>query len=292
VVGVPRIDTVRRRSTRGTRDPVRSPSPFTLSLFPADEQKDGPPCGHTELGVRDVQEATARKVDTGANGGRAPLELIAGGAAPRQGRDWWEFLTKVTLASVLICFAYIHFMQWRETGRAFGLVLVALEVIQATLFITRRRARGTSRSLVAWVAAPLGSYGMMATSLGYVLFGPPPGPLAGLGALSTGIQVFGLVCAGYSLLMLGRSFGVVAANRGIQTRGAYRLVRHPAYASYLIVNIGYLLENPTVFNVGVVVMATGFQLVRIAKEEEFLSQDPAYRAYRARVRYRLVPFLY
>lgn len=239
-----------------------------------------------------MNETAARRDDASAEGGRARLTVLPANEDGRTQRDWSDLLTKVALSSILICFAYVHLLQWRETGRPLGLGLVLLEVIQATLFIVRRRPHGTSRSLMAWVVAPLGSYGMMATSLGYVLFGSPPGPLAGLGSVFSGIQLLGVICASYSLLMLGRSFGVVAANRGVRTRGAYRVVRHPAYASYLIVNIGYLLENPTLFNLAVVIISTGFQLLRITKEEEFLGQDPAYGAYRERVRYRLVPFLY
>jgi hypothetical protein len=34
-------------------------------------------------------------------------------------------------------------------------------------------------------------------------------------------------------LRLGRSFGIVATNRGIQTGGLYRIVRHPIYAAYV-----------------------------------------------------------
>lgn len=239
-----------------------------------------------------MREATARQDDESGEGGRPRLIAVQAGEGRTRRSDWSDLLTKALLSSILICFAYIHFLQWQDTGRPLGLGLVLLEAIQATLFIVRRRPQGTSRSLMAWVVAPLGSYGMMATSLGYVLFGAPPEPLAGLGAVYSGIQLLGVICASYSLLILGRSFGVVAANRGVRTRGAYRVVRHPAYASYLIVNIGYLLENPTPFNLAVAALSTCFQIVRIIKEEEFLCQDPAYRTYQERVRYRLVPFLY
>jgi protein-S-isoprenylcysteine O-methyltransferase Ste14 len=41
-----------------------------------------------------------------------------------------------------------------------------------------------------------------------------------------------------------------------------------------------------------VAITTAFQVLRIRSEEAFLSADPEYLAYRARVQYRLVPFLY
>ena len=58
------------------------------------------------------------------------------------------------------------------------------------------------------------------------------------------VQLSGLLVAFLSLATLGRSFGIVAANRGVKTRGPYRFVRHPTYMGYLICYLGYVAENP------------------------------------------------
>jgi protein-S-isoprenylcysteine O-methyltransferase Ste14 len=91
---------------------------------------------------------------------------------------------------------------------------------------------------------------------------------------------------------LGRSFGIVAANRGVKTAGLYSFVRHPAYTGYLVSYLGYVGENPSLRNAVLLVAGTAAQVVRISEEERMLSFDQAYRAYLARVRRRLIPFVY
>ena len=199
--------------------------------------------------------------------------------------DWPSILTSAVLAAAYMIFAWAHFSQWNSVGRPVGLGLVVQELVVVVLFVTRRRSRATSRSVVAWLATGLGTCAMLATR-------PGGEPLAGLGALYFALQFVGVAVAIFSLWSLGRSFGLVPANRGIQTGGTYRFVRHPIYAGYLIGQIGYILENPTLWNVGVFVVAWAFQLVRISQEEEFLRSDPAYVEYCTRVRNRLIPFVY
>jgi protein-S-isoprenylcysteine O-methyltransferase Ste14 len=93
------------------------------------------------------------------------------------------------------------------------------------------------------------------------------------------------------LLSLGRSFGIVPANRGVRTGGPYRFVRHPAYSGYVLTGAGYLLENPSIRNACLFAVVTLAQAVRIVEEERTLAGDPAYRAYARRVRSRVVPYV-
>ena len=84
----------------------------------------------------------------------------------------------------------------------------------------------------------------------------------------------------------------MAANRGVKQGGPYRIVRHPAYAVYLLAYIGYVLENPAAFNVLLLCISTAFQLLRIHEEEAVLAADAGYRRYQQAVPYRLVPRLF
>lgn len=88
---------------------------------------------------------------------------------------------------------------------------------------------------------------------------------------------------------LGRSFGIVAANRGVKASGPYRIVRHPIYAGYTLTHIGFLLFYPCWQNLIVYTVALSIQIVRILKEERVLSQDQAYRDLMGTTPYRLVP---
>ena len=112
---------------------------------------------------------------------------------------------------------------------------------------------------------------------------PLPWPIVG-GAL----QMIGQALALSATLALGRSFGIVAANRGIQTGGLYRIVRHPLYAAYLLAFGGYVLAHPSHLNSGVLLVWVGIQMARIHAEERLLGADPCYCAYAARVRFRLL----
>jgi protein-S-isoprenylcysteine O-methyltransferase Ste14 len=119
-------------------------------------------------------------------------------------------------------------------------------------------------------------------------------PVAGahVAPICQALMMFGLALSIGSKLALNRRFGIVAANRGVQTRGPYGFVRHPMYAGYVITQIGFLISNPTLWNFSILACGFAFQLLRIFEEEKLLRQDEAYEAFTQRVRYRLVPGLF
>jgi protein-S-isoprenylcysteine O-methyltransferase Ste14 len=194
-----------------------------------------------------------------------------------------RLLTQGLLVALFVVFAYANFHHWQSTGRPSGLGTTLLEGLAAFLFLVRRPPRAVSLRSLAWVAAPIGSFAML-------LARPHGGGLAPVAA--EGLQLAGLLLALASLGMLGRSFGLVAANRGVKTAGPYGLVRHPAYAGYLVTYAAYVAENPSLRNVALLCLSTVLQLVRIREEERLLTRDSVYERYRARVRYRLIPLLY
>jgi protein-S-isoprenylcysteine O-methyltransferase Ste14 len=97
----------------------------------------------------------------------------------------------------------------------------------------------------------------------------------------------GTCCA--SFLALRRSFGFAAADRGLVQRGPYALVRHPIYASYVLLQFGYLLQSISPRNLAVVAVATAFNVGRVRAEERILANNPQHAAYRTRVRWCLIP---
>lgn len=103
--------------------------------------------------------------------------------------------------------------------------------------------------------------------------------------LALGFQV-------YAKIALGRSFGLVAANRGLKLHGPYLWVRHPIYAGYLLMHVTYLLGQPTIRNLLVYLCFYALQLPRIAAEERLLKQNPEYLEYCKIVKYRLIPGVY
>jgi protein-S-isoprenylcysteine O-methyltransferase Ste14 len=88
---------------------------------------------------------------------------------------------------------------------------------------------------------------------------------------------------------LGRSFGLVPANRGVVAAGPYRLVRHPIYLGYLVTHLAFVVANPLWWNVWMLGVADTALVVRLLYEERTLARDARYVNYRERVRWRLVP---
>ena len=204
--------------------------------------------------------------------------------SPRAKR-WLRFArywgVNLAIAAVYFWFARAHFLSWLNSGDLRGLGVVLIESVVAVLILVRRTPIETSGRVVAWVAT-------LAAILGPMLVRPSSGGWP----VGTYLQIAGAAFALFSLFVIGRSFGLVAANRGIVTAGPYGLVRHPIYLGYVVANAGYLLENPTARNVAILLVATVAQLVRISCEEEVLTHDAAYVEYRGHVRYRLIPYVY
>jgi hypothetical protein len=103
------------------------------------------------------------------------------------------------------------------------------------------------------------------------------------------VQIAALLLHLTALGSLGRSFGVVPANRGVKTGGAYRWVRHPMYAADILGQAGFLISHRTLLNATAVVVAVVTQSARIHFEEQHLARDPEYADYMTRHRWRLVP---
>lgn len=106
------------------------------------------------------------------------------------------------------------------------------------------------------------------------------------------LQFLGLWIVIWGKMSLGRSFALLPANRGVVTSGAYRYVRHPIYAGYLMGHILFLLSSFSIYNFTVYAIITLFQVHRILREEAVLALTPEYRDYLETVRYRLIPGIF
>ena len=86
--------------------------------------------------------------------------------------------------------------------------------------------------------------------------------------------------------------GLVPANRGVKSGGPYYFVRHPMYAGYTLIHIGFLLGFPSLQNFLLYLTTFLIELARLMREELVLNNDPVYRDYAVRVRYRLLPGIF
>jgi protein-S-isoprenylcysteine O-methyltransferase Ste14 len=199
----------------------------------------------------------------------------------------WARLTRADLALIAV---YAWFVAVNVGAAWRGDLSVLILILQECCVIGLAFMRRPAMMAVQWesLAALLGYSGTLAP-----LFVRPaalaPPPLLWVGVAVQGI---GNVLALAGICDLGRSFGIIAADRGIKTHGLYRYVRHPIYAAYLLAFGGFVLTHPSVFNSLVLLVWIVIQIARIQSEERMLGEDPTYCAYRRAVRYRLIPGLW
>ena len=104
--------------------------------------------------------------------------------------------------------------------------------------------------------------------------------------LPTAIQAIGLIGWAGSLIALGRSFGVVPADRGLVRHGPYRFLRHPIYTFEAVFFTGYLVAVPTLRSAIIIAVWAALQVVRIVREERIIA---GYDEYKRSVRWRVLP---
>ena len=225
-----------------------------------------------------------------ANGESAiDLQLLAGdrrsGAAQPGQRDLPDVLARLAIIALFSLMAVRIGADFLATGRLTGLLLLASETLVVVLTIFRRAPSVVDRSLRARLLTTIS------------MMGPPlvrPAAVAALlsEAFTVGLSAIGLLVVIGGKMSLGRSFGLMPANRGIVSTGLYRIVRHPIYLGYLITHIGFLVANPTIWNAMTLVAADIALMIRATCEEQTLAKDPDYRAYLERVRWRVAPGLF
>jgi protein-S-isoprenylcysteine O-methyltransferase Ste14 len=110
--------------------------------------------------------------------------------------------------------------------------------------------------------------------------------------LITAASVLSLIAISLARISLGKSFGVVPAERKLANRGAYRLVRHPIYTASALTMIPVLLSSFRLQTVLLIVTGITLMVVRAFVEERFLKQSPEYVAYMAQTRYRFIPYVF
>ncbi len=168
--------------------------------------------------------------------------------------------------------------------RPYNMLVLVSEGLVAFFVIIRRPAFSISVRPRDWVIALAGTALAMFVNAG----GRPLLP----DIIGTALMFAGLLLAIWAKLSLRRSFGIAAANRGVIVAGPYRFIRHPIYSGYIVVYVGFLLNNPLPWNLGVYAMTTLLLVIRVLAEERVLKNDPAYDVYSGQVRFRLVPALF
>src|SRR6476659_1604139 len=140
--------------------------------------------------------------------------------------DWGE-RAFVLLLSVPFLVAFAAALPTHPT-----LVLITASEMLAVVFILTRKSGKL-------VAAPLPVLAAFAGTA-FPLLVRPGGMQIAPTVIGSTLMGCGMALAVASKLYLNRSFGLIAANRGVKVKGPYQFVRHPMYLGYMINQIGFL----------------------------------------------------
>lgn len=196
-----------------------------------------------------------------------------------------DIFERVALAGLFSYFAWTMGHDWLETGSISSFLLIVSESAVLFFVLIRRFTNEVSARPSDWLVALLGTATPLVVQ--------PTGTSAIVPAAACALlMLLGILVQVAAKLTLRRSFGAVAANRGVKVSGPYRFVRHPMYAGYFLTQIGFLLAHPTLWNAVVYSAAFAFQIWRILAEERVLNHDASYRQFAILVPYRLVPRVY
>ena len=220
------------------------------------------------------------RLDVGLEPAERPMPAAAGASS-----DVADNIARVMIIGLFTLMAVRMGLNYIETGRFTGLLLLLSEALVVVLTLFRRPAVVIDRTLRARLLTIT------------AMIGPPlvrPTALTPIvpDAVTVAISTVGLLVIIAGKMSLGRSFGLIPANRGIVSSGLYRVVRHPIYLGYLITHIAFLASNPVAWNISLLVTTDLALLLRAICEEKTLAQDPEYRDYQSRVRWRVLPGIF
>ncbi len=204
-------------------------------------------------------------------------------AMPSARRRAWEYLGNTLLFLSALLFNYIMLLDFIHKHRPSSLYVALFEGTVVYFSISRPMPKEINLSGYDWAIALLGSYLIMLLR---------PATMVHDTIALLFVQLSGMVISLTGLLSLNKSFGLVAANRGVKTHGMYRVVRHPIYAGYFLSFGAFLAQNPTVLNALIYVTFVSLEVLRISAEERVLGRDPSYGDYVRKTRWRVLPYVY
>jgi protein-S-isoprenylcysteine O-methyltransferase Ste14 len=193
-----------------------------------------------------------------------------------------DLFARATVGTLFTLLSVSILADFMRTGRLTGLLLLTSESLVVVLTIMRRRATFVNRSFAAGLVT-------IVSVIGPPILRPSDASALAPDVVTTLLSAVGLAIAVVGKASLGRSFGLVPANRGVVMRGPYTLVRHPIYAGYLLTHLAFLAQYPSVWNVSILAIADVALVARALMEERVLSADAAYQGYCQRVSWHLVP---
>jgi protein-S-isoprenylcysteine O-methyltransferase Ste14 len=187
-------------------------------------------------------------------------------------------LTSIVLALDAINIA-IEYQQFQD------FIYFSIHLLSAILFLIRYKELKRSPYLLGYIVALASTLYVYLYDFSYTSYPS----LTGVGEL---ITLLGSILSLIAISSLGKYFGILPIMRGIQTDYIYRFVRHPIYASYILMDIGIVFSYFSTFNMSLFVLAILLFVIRIYYEENLLRNHHVYMEYSNKVKVRLFPYIY
>lgn len=195
-----------------------------------------------------------------------------------------HWLVNIAVAAFFSYYVYDSIIRL-ATGTCVTLLIALLfrNTSITLVFLLRRPSKLTSRNVGDWIAAIGGTFiTYLYTSQAKPIY-PFIVPIAYLVMIATAF------ISSIGIINLGRSFGLVPANRGIKTDLLYGIVRHPLYLLYTIYDLAVISLAFSLHNCYICILHTLFSYLRAKREENILMQDIAYKEYASKIRYMFLP---
>jgi len=159
-------------------------------------------------------------------------------------------------------------------------------ILLVAAMLVRRPPSRVTLNPVYWLLAFVATYwlfivGRFAT----------PGPAMAPAWLIFALSFASFVISVWARLSLGRSIGLVPAQRKLVRSGAYHYVRHPIYTGIYFAYLALGLQSVSTVNAALFAVGAGLFVIKSFVEEDFLRKDPEYASYMISVPWRWVPFV-
>ena len=184
------------------------------------------------------------------------------------------------------CLSLIHIQVLLRGFDFTELLWLIYNVIISLLFLIRVKPEVVSMNPIHWMVALITSFS------GFFFFRVDTNENSLLSLTADTLIVFAVLLGIVTALVLGRSYDFLPALRYVKTKFVYRFVRHPMYLSSIIIKLGYVLKNPSVYNILLSAVIIILYDRRAKYEEEIMSHNNSYIEYLRQVNYRFIPMVY